>query len=284
MQFFDHPDPFLEIRVHELDLTPGVTGLCVGYESDKWRVKQFVEHVMEWLPECTLNYSELQQFASGTGVKQIREAAKRVYESEAYAGRGEFGELFLHIALRQVFKSVPAVAKLYFKSATNDTVKGFDAVHVVSGDKGLELWLGEVKFYEDGMRAIRDVVSELRDHLDEDYLRTEFMLLKSKVDPNWPGADAFQALIRKNASLDQIFSSVCIPVLVTYDSTCLTAHKQANDAYIEAFKTEIQHYYDAFAKKDLPKKVRVHLFLLPLNTKKLLIKELHDKLKAWQAI
>jgi hypothetical protein len=134
------------------------------------------------------------------------------------------------------------------------------------------------------MRAIRDVVGELRDHLDEDYLRTEFMLLKSKVDPNWPGAEAFQALIRKNASLDQIFSSVCIPVLVTYDSTCLTAHKQANEAYIEAFKAEIQQYYDAFAKKDLPKKVRVHLFLLPLNTKKLLIKELHDKLNAWQAI
>src|SRR5262249_32608915 len=126
--FPKQPKPFLEVRVNDLSKDPSITGLCVGYERSKWRASQFADHVMDWLPEFVLNYSELRRVQSGNMTQLMREAAQRVYKSKKFQNRGEFGELFLHIAIRQVFKSLPAISKIYYKTARNETVKGFDAV------------------------------------------------------------------------------------------------------------------------------------------------------------
>ena len=125
-------------------------------------------------------------------MRLIKKAAVTVYTTEKYKKRGEFGELLLHALIREVFNSQPAISKLYFKTSTNETVKGFDAVHVVANDDGLELWLGEVKFYEDIHQAIYAVIPELQSHTDGDWLRREFILIDSKIDPKWQHADALK--------------------------------------------------------------------------------------------
>ena len=48
------PDPFLTVRVHNIDLKPSVSGLCAGYERGEWRAKQLADHVMDWFPEFAL--------------------------------------------------------------------------------------------------------------------------------------------------------------------------------------------------------------------------------------
>lgn len=282
MSFFKPPDPFLEVRVHDLSIAPGLSGLCVGYELGEWRAKQFAKHVMEWLPEFAMSYSELNEITPGTAVKQLRSAAQRVYETDKYGKRGEFGELFLHIAIRQAFDSVPAISKIFYKSATNETVKGFDAVHVVNASDGMELWLGEAKFYDDVKPAIKAVVEEIEAHTQADYLRREFMMIGNKIDATWPQAEELKRLIAKNTSLDVVFKRTCIAVLLTYDSACINEHKQVNDDYKKAFESEIRGYYSEFAGTKLPADLRVHLFLLPLHTKKTLVTELDNSLKAWQ--
>ena len=114
--------------------------------------------------------------------------------------------------------------KIYYKDSHNNTVKGFDAVHVVDKGGELELWLGEVKFYEKYDQAVRDVVKELAEHTTTKFLRSEFALILNKVDANWPHADALKRLLEPKVSLDDVFARVCIPVMLTYDSACLTAH------------------------------------------------------------
>jgi glutaredoxin 2 len=136
------PDPFLEVRVKQLDTKPSIIGLCVGYELGNWRTAQFAEHLMNWLPEFVLTHAEIEGLHSGNMLELLRQAAKKVYASKKFRSRGEFGELLLHVAIRQVFESLPAISKIFYKSARNDTVKGFDAVHVVPTPEGLELWLG----------------------------------------------------------------------------------------------------------------------------------------------
>lgn len=187
-----------------------VTGLCVGYELGRWRVEQLAKHIMEWLPEFALTYSELEGINSGNMVALMRDAAKKVYATEKFHNRGEFGELFLHAAMRQIFGSLPAISKIFYKSSRNDTVKGFDAVHVVNSGSRLELWLGEAKFYDDITRAIRDVVAELQAHTQRNYLRDEFILIAGKIDPRWPHATELQQLLSPNTSLDDVFDRVCI--------------------------------------------------------------------------
>lgn len=214
----------------------------------------------------------------------MRSAAKRVYDSEKYRNRGEFGEVLLHAAIRQVFDSLPAVSKIYYKSTNNETVKGFDAVHVVGPPEDLELWLGEVKFYSDISRAIFDVVAELQKDLQTDYLRDEFALIVNKIDPKWPHAEILRKLLQPEVSLDDVFQRVCIPVLLTYDSPCVSAHKACDPSYARAFEQEITKHYSTFIQRDFPKETRVHLFLLPLYQKEALVKVLDEKLKLWQQL
>lgn len=278
------PAPFLTVRVHELGISPSVSGLCVGYELGAWRVTQFVDHLMEWLPDFALTYSEIEGIHSGNMVALMRDAAKRIYASDKFQNRGEFGELFLHVAIRQVFGSLSAISKIFYKSARNETVKGFDAVHVVDGPKGLELWLGEAKFYNDIGRAISDVVEELHAHVERNYLRDEFLLISGKIDEKWQHAKKLKTLLSGNTSLDEVFRSTCIPVLLTYDSECVASFKECSEKYCEEFRNEIMQHYSSFSSKELPKNVTIHLFLFPLQAKSQLIAELDKKLKGWQNV
>jgi len=120
--------------------------LCAGSERGEWRDKQLAEHLVEWLPEFSLTASELKTLNSSNIVELLRRAAHVVYQAEKFNNRGEFGELLLHVAVRQVYNSIPAISKIYYNTAINDTVKDFDAVHVVDAVGDLELWLGEAKF------------------------------------------------------------------------------------------------------------------------------------------
>ena len=281
---FPRPDPFLTVRVHNVDLEPSVSGLCAGYERGEWRAKQLADHVMDWLPEFALTASECETLGHQNATKLMRSAAKRVYDSEKFKNRGEFGEILLHAAIRQVFDSLPAVSKIFYKSANNDTVKGFDAVHVVGPPDDLELWLGEAKFYDDCARAITDVVAELNKHLETNYLRDEFALIVNKIDPKWPHAAVLQKLLQPEVSLDEVFTRVCIPILLTYDSPCIAAHRSCDTVFAKAFEQEITKHYTNFSGRQLPPEIRIHLFLLPLLEKKALTEVLDGKLKLWQQL
>src|SRR5262245_48153271 len=120
---FPRPEPFLVVRVHDPEIQPSLSGLCAGYERGEWRARQLVDHIMDWLPEFALTASECAALGHQNATKLIRSAARRVYESEKFRNRGEFGEVLLHAAIRQVFDSLPAVSKIYYKSANNDNVK-----------------------------------------------------------------------------------------------------------------------------------------------------------------
>jgi hypothetical protein len=278
------PDPFLDIRVHDLGIEPGISGLCAGYENGTWREEQLIDHTFEWLPEFALSPTEIEKMGAHNALAFIRRAAEIIYTTDKYRKRGEFGELFLHIAIRQIFGSIPAISKIYYKDAGNDTVKGFDAVHVVEVDDELELWIGEAKFYKDITSAIRDVVTEIELHTTTNYLRGEFTLLTNKIDDDWSHAEELKKLIHKNTSLDEIFKRACIPVLLTYNSEAITSHTEVTSHYEDEFRQEISKYYEKFQSKELPTSIRIHLMLLPLENKESLVTGLNEKLKQWQSI
>jgi len=278
------PDPFLTVRVHDLAHAPSITGLCTGYEQGSWRAVALADHIMEWLPEFSLTAAECEELGHHNAIKLLKKAANRVYATDKFARRGEFGEILLHAAIRQVFDSYPVISKIYYKTSPNDTVKGFDAVHVVATGKLLELWLGEAKFYDSISRAIADVAKDLERHTRADYLRTEFALILDKIDPQWPHASTIRRLLQPQTSLDEVFERACIPVLLTYDSPCISDHNATTSAYKTAFEKEIRMHWAAFSSKQKVKELRVHLFLLPLNSKVELLEILDRKLKSYQAL
>ena len=235
-KFPEHPHPFLTVRISDQEAEPWLIAICAGYESGKWREEQLVEHVMEWLPEFALKYSEWKSLGSSNAVKLLRKAAKAIYNTKNYELRGEFGELFLHMILRQVFKTLPAICKIHYKDSRNDTVKGFDCVHVIPTPTNLELWIGEVKFYKEINAAIRDVIKELHPHTER-----------------------LKLLLNENISLDEIFDSVSIPVLLTYDSKVISNHSKVTDEFKHNFEEEVRSNWSKFKDKKLPETINIGL-------------------------
>lgn len=210
-----------------------------------------------------------------------------IYSSPKYKNRGEFGELLLHYILKDLYKTVPAISKMYFKDGPNETVKGFDAVHVIVNSEGnLDLWLGEVKFYNNASKAISDVIPEIKEHFAQDYLLTEFIAITNKLDKESPFYDKLSKLISPDTSLDDIFERICVPVLITFNSKVIDKHTKYTTTYKEEMKAEMEKHFKQFESqfKKLGIDIEVHLFLLPLKTKETFVQILNNKLIQWQQL
>ena len=250
---------------------PTLLTLCAGYESGKWRANQFAEHLIEWLPEFCLKYSEILGLGSHNAVRLLKSAATNVYSTNKFEKRGEVGELILHVVIRQVFNTAPLVSKIFYKDSSNDTVKGFDSVHIVKNREIFELWLGEVKLYTDFNLATRDVCAELKTHCVNDYLRKEFTAICNKLDDKHPYSKEVTSLLSKNTSLDKIFTHIVFPVLITYESNSVGCHTSICDEFIEKLKVETGEFFEYFKDKIPDVKPLVHLITVPLGSKAELI-------------
>jgi len=124
-----------------------------GFDLGLFRYEAISEILMDAIVDFAFGYH--------TGIlknydrRKLKEAAKSIYkikefsevkwvyvdedselsdcELEAekkYLKRGEFGELILHLLLRDFIKSVPLVAKIHFKDTDSATVHGFDLIHI----------------------------------------------------------------------------------------------------------------------------------------------------------
>jgi len=282
------PDTILEVVLVELDPQFALTGVHAGYEDASWRLTHLVDDLIKWCADWVLTRKELEDFNSANGVELFAKALSRVYKTHIIDRRGEPGELLLHILLRKIMASERAISRIYLKDAANDTVKGFDGVHVVEIDgDDLELWLGESKFYASASGAATAAVDSLREHLAADYLRTEFLAISDKLDETWEHTQAIKDLVAQRRSLDDIFQSIVIPIFATYDSDVTARHDAVSEAYVTLLQEELRQQWAVFRGSieagGLPRKIRAHLFLLPTNTKKALLLEFDRRLKVWQA-
>lgn len=276
--------PFFNVIVHKDDELPDLHGLCAGFENSRWRKDQLVNHLFNYLPEFALTSSEFQELNGENIIPKLRQAAGNVYQTDKFRNRGEFGELLLHAIIRETHNTIPAISKLYYKDGPNDTVKGFDAVHVIEKGDVLELWLGEVKFYQEINSAIRDVIAELQEHVKVRYVKNEFIAISNKIDKAWKHSEKLKTLLDPNTSLDDVFNLTCIPVLLTYDSSVLSKYNQKSKEYLAEIEIELLKFHKKFCDDLGTFPLTIHLFLVPLNTKDELIKKLEEKLKIWQQI
>lgn len=277
----DLPVALLSATVDDAALDPALLTVTVDYEAQVWRASALARHVVEWVLDFALRRSERENLSAG----RIHDVLHRSVRATFGNGRdrGVPGEILLHAICRQFFGSDTVISKVWFKTAHNDTYKGFDVVHYVHVGNELQLWLGEAKFYRYLTRAIRDAASGVEDHLDRDYLRSEFALIADKIEDDHPHANALRTLMHQNTSLDQVFSRVVVPVFVAYDSPAAGEHVQVGESYRAAIEAEARRAWMRFSRAlgpDLP--VTVRLFLLPMSTKQALLDALDVELARWR--
>lgn len=283
MNYDEKPATFLKIIFHKKSKRFGKTFSCSDYESGKWRAKDFAEYLIEWLPEFALKFSEFENFNGVTGRRLLKNAAHSLYTTIKSENRGEFGEILLHALVREHFDSKPAVSKVFYKTSSNDTVKGFDAVHLVECKNDYELWLGEAKFYSDYKCAIKDVVSEIGQHLNDGFLREEFLFVEGKIDDKWKLAAKYKELTRDRVSLDEIKKRICIPILITFDTDLYKKYTEFTDNFKTDIRNECNRVFALLQQKCQGINIKLHVFLVPLASKKELVAYADEKLKGLQA-
>ena len=211
--------------------------------------------------------------------------------------------------LRDFYNSLPLLSKIYFKDSDGHTVHGFDAVHIapdINDKSKFSLWLGESKLYTNGKAGVKALTKDIEEHFNREYLRREFALISKKKN-NYVALDKFEDLNKKSEyefflkkqeewydkldekeKLQDILSSVTIPMLCTYSSETFNKH---TDETLNEFKKDLEqeikdiekHFYDNL-KSPIACNLNIVLLLFPVPSKKELVKQLHIKLKNIQSI
>jgi hypothetical protein len=160
---------------------------------------------------------------------------------------------------------------------SNDTVKGFDGIHLLPTDSSFELWLGESKFYTDPEEAIREAVKSIRDHILPSFLSVEKAMIFGHVAPDIPHRDEVLKLFKSQTSADALLKRAVFPVLVAYESPSVAGHQVVAEPYVQSIKKEVEalrNYFNGKAKSII---LRFELLFVPLAKKKDVV-EHFDKL------
>jgi len=257
----------------------------IGFEKNEFRLKPLTELLCRVIPEFAFGHHEGTSISITEIWDKIRDAAESVYSTNKYKKRGEFGELILHLLLRDFMSSVPLISKIYFKDSNNVTIHGFDAVHVVNNGGKKKLWLGESKLYQSGDKGIHDLCEDLKKHLKADYLRKEFSLISKKIDKNFPNRKFWLDLMDRHQTLENIYEGIAIPLVCTYDSEIYKNHSDNTKEFLKDFEKECRKLKEIFSKKKKIKtNVDVYLLLVPIKSKSQLLKAMHEKIKLVSSI
>lgn len=86
--------------------------------------------------------------------------------------QGFYGEVLLYCMLEKIFQKSRLICRGHLFNPLNQSeTTGYDAFHFIETERGIELWFGEVKFYEKYDGALREVLSKISDKLSDEYLK-----------------------------------------------------------------------------------------------------------------
>jgi hypothetical protein len=298
-------------RISQADLKTYLVGFDIDDLNQRYyRLENLVELLQKVIPEFAFGHHEgtviditkitdvLREAANAIYKIEEFEGARKIYESggsisdddaeKRYLKRGEFGELLLHLLLRDFHSTVPLLSKIYFKDSYSSTVHGFDAVHIQPETK--TLWLGEAKLYVDPKKGIADLIHDIKAHFKRNYLHDEFAIISKKLKTfkDVPEKEHWLDILSRQARLSDILASVTIPLLCTYSSDNFSKYDDENlESFVVDYKNEVlglKRYFDESNDHPLKTNLNIILLLFPVRSKNELVKRMHEKLHQLQRI
>lgn len=300
----------IEVTIEEDDLMSFLVRMDINDDcTPKYPEDELARLVFSVLPDYVFAWHEDIQLENA--IQKVSEAAKRLYETDPYHimydyycnnnrdadivekvreleenNRGEFGELLLHLLLRDFKGTRSLVSKIYFSDARNVPPHGFDAVHFIPGSR--QLWLGESKLYGDGKNGLKNLVTDLKQHLTRDYMHDQFVViqknLKSQTNPD---IDEWIKKFQKNDLLVDMIDGLNLAMLCVYPNDVFEKQLRAEMDNIQALEyhklniREYKQYFDSINDCPVKEKVNIVLLLFPIKNKVDFVKTLHRKL--WNA-
>lgn len=298
-------------RITDDDLNSFLIDIDIGDDGQAYYpLDELASCIINTIPEYVFAQYENPEIPQTDAVEKLREAAHSIYkikdfdimrkwylehdedakskiEKMSANRRGEFGELLLHLLLREFKGTIPLVSKVYFKDTTGVPAHGFDAVHI-SPDQKI-MWLGESKFYVNGKAGIKDLVEDLSNHFNRNFLDEQFMIIKKNLENNSiPQRDEWIRTLNNCSKLREKINMINIPMLCTYSNDIYKYFSDLTETdavtYHESNVQELKSYFDKINCHPLKAQLNVILMLFPVRNKKELVTKLHEKLWHMQCI
>ena len=275
-----------------------------------WRIDDLIEAIISVVPEYVFADYIGESVPITKMVERLREAAKSIYkikdhelmyrayalcdeqakqevENGSFKRRGEFGELLLHLLLREFKGTIPLVSKVYFKDSAGVPAHGFDAVHI-SPNEGI-LWLGESKLYTDAKGGIKALLSDLEEHIKREYLDEQFVIIKKNLENNSiPQRDYWIGQLSSCVKLSERLKMINIPLLCVYPDEIYSRFFDVEDS--QAFDVHVndvyglKKYFEEHNMHALKSQLNIILMLFSIKDKDEFLTKLHQKLWHMQNI
>lgn len=275
----------------------------VGFDFKKFRYDSLTNLLMDSIVDFAFGYH--------TGIlkkydrRKLIEAAKSIYNikeftkakeiyvdndssiydceleiEDRYLKRGEFGELILHLLLRDFLGTIPLISKIYFKDTDSATIHGFDLVQIgpdLENHKNNSLYFGESKLYSRkdgnaGQHGVIDLIDDVKSHFKSDFLYREIALIGKKrysfIPPDEYEDDntkeeyikfldikkywfnALEQVELKKAKLQNFLKSVTVPLVCTYQSRLFESHFDENSPkFLQDYEEEVLQLKKLFKEK-----------------------------------
>ena len=265
-----------------------ILGLANDFESGRWCSTKFHQFIWNNIAETALTKAEREALLENPDTLLIRAAENLRLASDADKGKGgEVAEIFLYGVMKNFYRALPVVPKIYYKQNVQDNAKGADSVHIVIDDSeiGFSVWFGEAKFYSDLQDFRLDaVVNSVKNALDDKKLKKEnsIILGLNELNDYIKEQDMLKKIklyLMADSSLDNLKPLLHIPILLIYE--CKNT-AEANE-YTEKYKADIIEYQkdraEAYFKKQINKlkdifkykEIHFHLILFPVPSKEKIV-------------
>ena len=260
--------------------------LINDFEDGKWRSSKFHQFIWNNVAQTALSLEERNSLIDKSETLLIKSALNlRLTDKEEVdnIGRGsELAEICLYGIMKEYYKALPVVPKIFHKQNVNDNAKGADSVHIVITDNDYTLWFGEAKFYN----SIEDtrfdtIITSVENALITEKLKKENSIITDLKDidtlvENSELLKRIKADLNYSSSIDNLKPKIHIPILIIYECS----RTQQQSSLTEEYKQEIIKYHQeraqAYFEKQISRlkesivlydKITFHLILFPVPNK-----------------
>lgn len=266
------------------------------FEDGKWRYKKFQNYIWDNIAETTLNYKEREALVNQS---LLTAAAKnlRLSDKDDATGEGsELAEILLYSLMKDHYKALPVVPKIFYKQNTQDYAKGSDSVHIVIEDnENFSLWFGEAKFYNsvDNSRLSR-IVESVKNSLRTDKLRKECSIITGVSDINYiiedKMAEKVKAALSYQISIDAIKEIIHVPILLLYECSITKAESALTEEYSRKIKEQHVDIAKRYFSKQLEnitdiflyEKIKFHFILFPVPNKENIVSKFVENVEFYR--
>jgi len=270
-------------------LTPtnnkSVLSMINDFEDGKWRYEKFQNFIWDNIAETALSFKERESLINKSH-SILTSAAQnlRLTDKNGDISKGsELAEIVLYGIMKQHYKALPVVPKIFYKQNPQDNAKGADSVHIViENGTDFSIWFGEAKFYtsiEDARLGV--ILDSVENSLITDKIKKENSIITNVSDIELLIDDKDLVLRIKKAlstkeSIDNLKPKLHVPILLLHE--CDITKKQS--ALTDVYKNEIIDYHkkrtESYFKKQINQfgsihkysEIQFHVILFPVPSKK----------------